>query len=141
MSDKPHITKDKFASTFPHLVEGRSLLPKKRTQLQMLLLSTIFNLEDGATYNESQINYELCRWIESFGANLSIDHVTLRRYLVDEAILQRDGYGSAYKLTEESPYFTFDPEIKLLDLAKLVSQALNERAARKQKHLAEKSEL
>lgn len=136
MSSKPHLTRDEFAATFPHLVEGRHLLPKKRNELQMLLLSTTLDLDADESYSESQINGNLRRWISRFGADLTIDHVTLRRYLVDELILRRDQFGTSYSLASENPHFSFDPSIRELDLDKLVAQSRKDRAARKNAYLS-----
>jgi hypothetical protein len=138
--EQTHITKDDFAARFPHLVHGRHLLPTKQVELQMLLLSTVLNLGSGTTYSESQINEELRRWISRFGTNLTIDHVTLRRYLVDETILQRDQFGSSYSLSSRFAFFTFDASIRDLDLDKLVAQFQEDRAARKSAYLAARDE-
>ena len=140
MSSKPHITKGDFAATFPNLVHGRQLLPTKRVDLQMLLLSTVLDLSSATTYSESQINEELRRWISRFGTNLTIDHVTLRRYLVDEAILQRDQFGSSYSLSPRFAFFSFDDSIRELDLDKLVAQSQEDRAARKRAYLAARAQ-
>jgi len=94
MASKPHISRESFEEKFAHLVEGRRLLPKKRLERQMLLLSTVCGLNAAVQYSESDINGHLKTWISRFGTDLSIDHVTLRRYLVDEAILDRDSSGS-----------------------------------------------
>lgn len=136
VSRKPHITTGDFATTFPHLIQGRHLLPKKRVELQMLLLSTILNLDPDTTYSEPQINKELRHWISRFGTNLTIDHVTLRRHLVDESILLRDQNGSSYSLASQFPFFSFDASIKQLDLDELVTQSEENRAARKRAYLA-----
>jgi hypothetical protein len=136
VSTKPHITKSDFATRFPHLVQGRDLLPKKRTELQMLFLSTVLNLDPEAIYTEPKINEELRQWISRFGTSLTIDHVTLRRHLVDESILLRDQFGTSYSLAPENPHFSFDASIKKLDLDKLVAQSHEDRAARKRAYLA-----
>lgn len=140
MSSKPNITKGEFAATFPRLVHGRHLLPKKRTELHMLLLSSVLNFDLDTTYSESQINEELHHWISRFGASLSIDHVTLRRYLIDESILQRDQFGSSYSLAPQNPFFSFDASIKELDLDRLVAQSQEDRAARKSAYLAARTQ-
>ena len=102
----------------------------------MLLLSTVLNLHPDTIYSEPQINKELRRWISRFGTSLTIDHVTLRRYLVDESILLRDQFGSSYNLAPQIPFFSFDASIKELDLDQLVTQSEEDRAARKRDYLA-----
>ena len=136
MSSKPHITRADFAAIFPRLVQGRYLLPKKRTELQMVLLSSVLDLNPEAIYSELQINEQLREWNSRFATGLTIDHVTLRRYLVDESILQRDRFGSSYSLVSESPCFSFDASIRELDLHSLVAQSQERRAARKRTYLA-----
>jgi len=121
---------------FPRLVDGRHGHPKKRTDLQMLLLSAVLSLNLDEIYSESQINEKLGRWIARFASNLTIDHVTLRRYLVDESILQRDQFGTSYSLANGNPHFSFDTSIKELDLDNLVAQYQKNIADRKQTYLA-----
>ncbi len=106
----------------------------------MLLASVAFAFQFGETYSEGQVNGLILEWVSRFGAELGIDHVTLRRYLVDEGILNRDEFGSAYRLATSSPFFTYDPSIRDLDLDELVALASQERAARKHAFLmAERS--
>lgn len=135
MSKKPHISKEFFEATFPHLVVGRHLLPKKRHSRLVLLLSTVRNLERDKQYSEAGINEYLKSWIHEFGADLSIDYVTLRRYLVDEAILERDTFGSAYSLSGEQRDFTYDETIRSVNLEALVSRARADQASRKRAYL------
>ena len=136
MSSSHHITREAFASTFPRLIEGRLLLPKKRSELQMLLISVTLTFEPGRIYSEPRVNEHIREWVSRFGSDLSVDHVTLRRYLIDEGILIRDEFGSSYQLNDETPFFSFDPSIRNLDLEGLVAQAQKARAARKRAFLA-----
>jgi Uncharacterized protein conserved in bacteria (DUF2087) len=52
----------------------------------------------GETYSERDVNERLKTWLAGAGAMLSTDHVELRRWLVDNGVLVRDGYGRAYAL-------------------------------------------
>jgi hypothetical protein len=47
-------------------------------------------------YAEREVNAVLIAWLGGAGAMLDVDHVELRRWLVDTRILDRDGYGRAY---------------------------------------------
>ena len=140
MANTHHITRSVFASTFPRLVTGRHLVPKKRNELQMLLTSVVFTFEFDRTYSERQVNELIAEWVSRFGTDLGIDHVTLRRYLVDEGLLVRDEFGSTYQLAAASPFFSYDPSIRELDLEALIVEAGAERAARKRAHLAAEGE-
>ena len=46
---------------------------------------------------ESQVNAALREFLTRGGAFLRIDHVELRRWLVDEGWLSRDGFGREYR--------------------------------------------
>jgi len=132
----PHIGEVQFVRTFPRLVVGRSFLPKKRIELQMLLTSVVFTFEFDQAYSESEVNALILDWISRLGNELGVDHVTLRRYLVDEGILLRDEFGTTYQLASASPFFTYEPSIRELNLEELVAQASEERAARKRAFLS-----
>ncbi len=135
MSNVPHVSHQLFETRFPQLVSGRYLLPKHRRERQMLLLSSVCELATSASYSEREINEHLSSWIDRFGADLTVDFVTLRRYLIDEAILERDRAGTSYSLSQDCPHFTYDASIRSIDLAALVAEAQAARALRKRAYL------
>ena len=49
------------------------------------------------TLTEPEVNAALKGWLVGIGAMLSVDHVELRRTLVDFGLWQRDGFGHAYE--------------------------------------------
>jgi hypothetical protein len=57
----------------------------------------------GRSYAEREVNDVLRDWLAHEGAMLAIDHVELRRWMVDCRVLDRDDYGRAYSLGEPSP--------------------------------------
>jgi hypothetical protein len=57
----------------------------------------------GRSYAEGQVNDILRDWLAHEGSMLSVDHVELRRWLVDCRVLARDDYGRAYALGAPSP--------------------------------------
>lgn len=54
-------------------------------------------------YTEREVNERLRTWLAGVGAMLVVDHVELRRWLVDTGVLTRDGFGRAYTLGAPSP--------------------------------------
>ena len=50
------------------------------------------------TYSERDVNDVLRAWLAREGSMLAVDHVELRRWLVDSHVLVRDDYGRAYVL-------------------------------------------
>lgn len=51
----------------------------------------------GHAYSEREVNDRLRAWLAEPGAMLAVDHVELRRWLVDTGVLCRDGFGRAYE--------------------------------------------
>ena len=49
------------------------------------------------SYTEREVNDVLRHWLAHAGAMLDVDHVELRRWLVDSRLLERDGFGRAYQ--------------------------------------------
>ena len=130
-----HLTASQFTDRFVSLVLAGRELPKKHLDRHILLISSILKIEPGRQYSEKEINEELQIWIIRFGRSFGLDHVTLRRYLVDEKYLVRDSAGGTYVLAAEGLPYTFDQSIRELDLEKLVSEAKQARELKKQQYL------
>ncbi|MEU6077411.1 DUF2087 domain-containing protein [Micromonospora sp. NPDC047074] len=78
-------TADRVLRTF---VRGDQLvgLPAQRGRRRVVLAHVARSFEPGARYPERAVDEVLRRWCERGGS----DHVTLRRYLVDEQLLARE---------------------------------------------------
>lgn len=65
---------------------GRLLgLPASRGRRMIVLEHLVQSFEPGVDYPESEVNAVLAEWTSGGG----VDHVTVRRYLIDEDLLQR----------------------------------------------------
>ena len=84
------------------------------------------------TLSERDVNERLKSFLEGAGAMLAVDHVELRRWLVDNAVLVRDGFGREY--SRGQPRAEIDEAMRELagtDLRKLVGEARSRDAARR----------
>jgi len=84
------------------------------------------------TLSERDVNERLKSFLEGSGAMLAVDHVELRRWLVDNAVLVRDGFGREY--SRGQPRAEIDEAMRELagtDLRKLVGEARSRDAARR----------
>jgi hypothetical protein len=136
----PHLTALQFRERFTLLYFSGQDLPKKPLDRQIVLISTLLGLRHAQKYSEKEINAELQKWVLQFGQRYGVDHVTLRRYLVDEKYLVRDSAGDAYELgaLETLPH-TFDATLFKLDLMKLIDEAKAVRELKKQQYLNNKT--
>lgn len=130
-----HIEVTQFKQRFAAMILGAQGLPKKELDRHILFLSTALELEPRRQYNEGELNDELRRWTAHFGEPVGLDHVSLRRFLVDEGYLGRDSAGKSYELAATGWPCTFDPSIRDLDLEALVDEARTARELRKQQYL------
>ena len=76
---------------------GATLGNLARADLQVALALASLCLPVDATCTEPEVNVALKGWLAGAGAMLRIDHVELRRTLIDFGLWQRDGYGRAYR--------------------------------------------
>jgi hypothetical protein len=128
-----------FKSRFVSLIIGGQGFPKKHLDRHILFISATLGLEPQRQYTEGELNDELRAWTARFGDSVHLDHVTLRRFLVDEGYLGRDSAGKSYELTTTDWPYTFDPSIKTLDLEALVNEARAARELKKQQYLGKSS--
>lgn len=127
------ITADQFRQRFVALILDARDLPKKPLDRHILWYSAALGLQPRRAYSEAAVNEELRGWAGLFGGPFGLDHVTLRRFLVDEGYLRRDAAGGSYSLVTEGLPYSFDPSLAGLDLAHLVREAKQERESRKRR--------
>jgi hypothetical protein len=130
-----HIDAYQFENRFATMILGGQGFPKKPLDRHILFISAALELEPQRSYTESELNDELRKWTTSFGDAVNLDHVTLRRFLVDEGYLQRDSAGQSYQRTTEGWPYTFDPSIETLDLDAMVEEARAARELKKQQYM------
>ena len=100
---------------------GLTGLPRKEQDRHILFKSIVLNLKRDRSYTDSEINDALRSWIVNIGDKIEIDHVLLRRSLVDENYLERESDGSAYRMTDAgNTRFSYDNEIDQIDIPELI---------------------
>ena len=129
------IETSQFKNRFVSLIMGGQGFPKKHVDRHILFISAALGLEPQRQYTESELNDELRKWTARFGSPVNLDHVTLRRFLVDEGYIRRDTAGGSYELATTDWPYTFDQSIKTLDLEGLIDEARTARELKKQQHM------
>ncbi|MCB0194610.1 MAG: DUF2087 domain-containing protein [Anaerolineae bacterium] len=112
---------------------GRGL-PRSGHDQQILFKSIVLTLDSQRAYTETDLNQALGQWLVQVGQTIEIDHVSLRRHLVDEGYISRDSAGGLYTVSTAASD-QFDPGIDALDPATVIVEAQLERERKKQEYL------
>jgi len=105
-------------------------LPRRRADLDVLLALACARFQYGRAYREDEVNEELLVWLESFATN-AVDHVSVRRELVDRQLLLRDAAGAAYRLNRAGLDALIDVSARTVDPGDVMSAVQLRREERK----------
>jgi hypothetical protein len=107
-------------------------LPRRQRDRHIVFRSIVQVLSVSQPYSEQALNGALKEWISEVGTGFGVDHVTLRRYLVDAGYLHRDAYGTSYQVQPNGRgEVEFEPEVGQVDPVAVVRKARQQAAARK----------
>ena len=108
-------------------------LPSRRGDLEMLLALAAALFENGRIHREDEINERLQHWLERFALPHALDHVSLRRALVDLRYLLRDASGSAYRCNPVKIAAQLTDSARAVDPGEILHLRKSERAERKRR--------
>ena len=112
-------------------------MPRKQRDRHILLKSVVLLLGHGREYSEAALNDTLKSWLEAVGPGVRVDHVSLRRYLIDEGYATRDSAGHAYTICASAAGpDLFEPELDGIDPLEAVRQARAEQEERRRRRWA-----
>ncbi len=115
------------------LANGRlTAMPKRPSDQDVMGALAAARFDAGRSYDEAQVNQALGAWLEGVSEPFGIDHVTLRRFLVDSRLLLRTSSGSLYRLNEERGA-QLEP-LRQVDAAAILVEVQREREERRQRH-------
>ena len=97
MEPKTAIDASAFRERLAELcVRPRTKLPRKQRDRHILLRSVLLLLDPEGLYGEAEVNAAIRDWLRSVAGDLRVDHVAIRRALIDAGYLTRTSDGSAY---------------------------------------------
>ena len=109
-------------------------LPRRRRDRHILLKSVALLLGHGGSYTEARINAVLKAWLEAMGPSVRLDHVSLRRHLIDEGYVVRDRAGRTYEVCpSQASSGLFEPALEHVDPLESVRTARAEREERRRR--------
>ncbi len=113
-----------------------TMLPRQPRDLEVLMALAAARFEPGREMAEAQVNQALAAWLETFCAPHGVDHVTLRRCLVDARLLVRDRAGSAYHADAERVAEAIEAGAARIAPAEVMEEVRRTRESRKRAHAA-----
>jgi len=110
-------------------------LPLRHADEALLLRMAAARFEAGRPYREAEVNEVLERWLGTFCEPQGVDHVTLRRRLVDMRLLVRDTAGAEYRLAPGLGRELAADETLKEDPARVLDEIREERETRKRHYV------
>ena len=129
MNETPAI--DRFAVLSVRTGVSLGILRSSRiADFNLMLAAAAQAFAPGRSYQEREVNDILRDWLAREGSMLALDHVELRRWLVDCRVLARDDYGRAYGLGHPAPDIAvLVSELSGVDLAEVAVAARTREAS------------
>lgn len=95
-------TKEEVEHLLRKLFKGGTVrrIPKGRKETEIFLALAASAVDSRAVLSEKDLNEQLMDWLNGIADPRALDHVTLRRYLVDFGMLFRDPEGHSYKTNQ-----------------------------------------
>lgn len=113
-----------------------TMLPRQPRDLEVLMALAAARFEPGRGMPEAEVNETLAAWLATFCAPFGVDHVTLRRCLVDARLLVRDRAGSVYRAAPEKVAEAIEAGAAGIAPAEVMEEVRRTRDARKRAHAA-----
>ena len=112
------------------LANGRlTAVPKRPADQKLFVALAASQIDARRSCLESEVNERLRIWLETISEPFGIDHVTLRRMLVDSGLLTRTSSGSTYQINVAR--LGEIEAVRGIDPADVLAQIQNERLLRK----------
>ncbi|HZU85998.1 MAG TPA: DUF2087 domain-containing protein [Anaerolineaceae bacterium] len=119
------------------LKSGLLGLPKDERDSHILLKSMILLIGPSGDFSQQEIDAKLKTWISEVSLKIEgLDHVTLRRWLIDFGYLTRNANGTHYRVVPGGPRpELFDPAVEQIDILEAVRGAQEEMERRKREFM------
>src|SRR4051812_42862003 len=133
--EQPTISSEEFKKRLPQLcLTSKSVeLPRRQRDRHILLKALSLTFDAGHFYTEPEVNRRIERWLTEIGKSLEIDHVTLRRTLVDEGYLARSADGVTYRVGDAGgTQFSFSEDIRTIDVELVMREVIKDIARRRE---------
>ena len=128
--------RDEVIQVLSRLLRGGPMegLPKRRADADILLALAAAGLDPAESYGEPEINEYLSTWLGRFARTAYLDHVSVRRSLIDWGFLQRDPSGAEYSSNPARIDAVLAEDAKSVQPGDILASLRREREARRRAH-------
>lgn len=112
-------------------------LPKRPEDADLFLALAASSLDPRFQYTEPSLNEALQAWMAGFTGGTHMDHVTLRRCLVDRSLLLRDDAGDHYRVNGTVIASIADADACQIHPLEIFEEVQRERSLRKRRQQAD----
>ena len=133
MVSKEPVDKEQVEKVFRRLLKGGAMrrMPRNRSDLQVFLALAASALDPQFDYDEQKLNEHLMEWMSGFTDPVVMDHVSIRRYLVDYHYLHRDVPGTTYKTNQPMINTVIKPRARSVQPLVLLEEIRRDQAHRR----------
>ena len=107
-------------------------MPKSTKDAEIVLALAAASFDPRLAYSEAEVNEHLAEWLAEFTSPIGMDHVTVRRYLIDYCFLLRDVSGTTYTTNQTIINLTIEPAARSIQPRLILEELERERRQRKQ---------
>jgi hypothetical protein len=109
-------------------------VPKVNKDAKLFLALAASSLDPRSAYSEKEVNAQLMEWMEGFTCTVNLDHVTIRRCLVDHYFLLRDSSGEVYRTNQPIINDVIEPPARSIQPRYLFEEVEREKIERRREH-------
>jgi len=117
------------------LRSGLGGFPKDALDQRILQKSAALVIGSTGEYSQAEVDAKLRLWLSEVCPIQKMDHVTVRRWLVDSGFLTRQPDGSHYQVPADPAPGLFDPEVDQIDVRAAIQAAREEQERRKREFI------
>lgn len=127
------VNKQQTEKVLRRLLKGGVMkrMPKNRKDTEIFLALAASSFDPRNSYSENEINEHLIEWMADFTRPSALDHVTVRRCLIDHYFLSRSQSGSSYATNQTIINNVIDPAARSIQPRYIFEDIQQEREIRK----------
>ncbi|MEM7364807.1 MAG: DUF2087 domain-containing protein [Pseudomonadota bacterium] len=129
-------TAEEVERLLSRLLKGGPLrrLPRTQSDTAVVLALGAAMADPQRVYDEVEMNRVIMEWMSGFCDQRRLDHVTIRRYMVDHRLLHREANGDHYRTNQAIIGTIIEPLARSVIPGDILDRLTMERAERKTVH-------